>query len=650
MLEPLQLFISSTLHLFTSSFLSPTSPPLLLFPVRRESIAAVTLLRWLGCLWLALTIPSSAQELLRNGDFALLGTDGLAQHWIALTLGSEVESACELVSEGAAGAQRIIVRRLPPFRWSGIAQIVPKLDAGLYRLRARVKSDRPLPVSVEVRSAADPYPLFGRCRETLQPGAWTELTAFIRLEAAQTNLYSLVLLHQPGVVLAAEASLRPVRPAELGPAERTQLERQFGPELPPVDEAALLAATDARILQTRTAPLRVQVLDRAGRPAAHRTVRIEHRQHLFRFGAGFELGLPRRPNETVVDRRHREAFLKLFNTATIRFYWASYEPERGAFDHAGMFRAIRWLERRGLTVRAHPVFWNSAGQIPAWVKEISPPPLAMERLCDQRLAQLGRTVLPCVTDADLFNELVHWEHLESDFTRLVADQGKVRFVADYLRAAKRMTPPCQTVINDYDTTPAYFSLLKDLLEAGAPVDLIGQQAHMHATNWTPTLTWTVLERLSVLRRPILFTEVSVLSGPNRFLHTAADLENWQSDPEHEARQADYLEQFLKLLYSHPNCAGLVLWDYSDRGAWLNAPVGVLRVDGSPKPSFARLDELLNRRWRTRGEFQTDANGTVLVPHAYEGRYEIQCGRTKVEVEHSRKQPLNLVTMEPLSKP
>ncbi len=169
---------------------------------------------------------------------------------------------------------------------------------------------------------------------------------------------------------------------------------------------------------------------------------------------------------------------------------------------------------------------------------------------------------------------------------------------------------------------------------------------MHAGNWPVEQTWTVLERLSRLQRPVLFTEVSVLSGPIRSVQSGQPLPaNWNTDPAHEQTQADYLEQFYRLLYSHPNCAGIVLWNYTDTSAWLGAPVGIFRKDGSRKPAFDRLDRLINHEWRTRGEFRTNSRGEVKVPFAYEGHYAIRCGKKSFELDHSAKAPLSLEFVE-----
>lgn len=83
-----------------------------------------------------------------------------------------------------------------------------------------------------------------------------------------------------------------------------------------IDEARLLAETDARIRLNRTSPLTVEVRDAEGRPVNGASVRVEHVKHRFLFGAGFETQLPPRTDETEVDRRHREHFLRLFNYST----------------------------------------------------------------------------------------------------------------------------------------------------------------------------------------------------------------------------------------------------------------------------------------------------------------------------------------------
>jgi endo-1,4-beta-xylanase len=415
-----------------------------------------------------------------------------------------------------------------------------------------------------------------------------------------------------------------------------------------INEAQLLADTDARIRQARTAVLRIQVQDAQGKPVPGQVVHVTHVRHRFFFGTLFQANLMPQRNETEVDKKHRELFLRLFNYSTILTHWGSYEPRAGQYGSEERIRYARWLTEQGLAVRGHPVFWNRDNFLPRWLMERNPAPADLYALFDQRLKEMSETLLPELRDADIFNELINWERFRNPLTWLLQKEGTVAVATRFLKEARRLNPNLLLVVNDYDRTPAYHQLLQRLLEAGAPIDIIGQQSHMHDGTWSPAETWRILNRLSQLGRPVLFTEHSVLSGPWRKIGWRADsypyYQNWETDPVNEQRQADYLEQFYRLSFSHANCAGIVLWNYSDRGAWLGAPVGVLRKDGTPKPAYERLDTLINRQWRTQGEFVTDAHGEVVLPHAFEGEYELKTGETVARGEHSPKAPLR-VTMK-----
>ena len=96
------------------------------------------------------------------------------------------------------------------------------------------------------------------------------------------------------------------------------------------DEAAILAETDARILKNRTGTIRVQVLDNNGKPSANTKIGLEHAGHIFKFGAAYHQQFPvERAPENEIEQRHKDAFLKLFNYATVTFYWNPYEPRQG---------------------------------------------------------------------------------------------------------------------------------------------------------------------------------------------------------------------------------------------------------------------------------------------------------------------------------
>lgn len=610
------------------------------------TVRSGVLLLWACCL--ALPAAVRAQELIRNGSFGAAGSDGkIAADWrdasprmasspvfaIAPTGGPDGGAAQTITAGESSGAGR-----------PALAQTLPVPDAGLYRFRVRVKAEATMSVEVQVRLSPPPGTVYGMRRAFLKSGIWTEVRGFALLPPLQNDALFVVQLQNTGTLHVAEASLQATTEAALSPDEKRELQAQMGPPLPPVDEGRLLAETDARIRKNRAAPLTVRLVDKNGKPLANQTVEVRHVRHLFRFGTQFQPRILPKPNESVVQKREREAFLTLFNYATIDIKWGGerrvakgIEMEKGKYLFAERKGWITYLRERNITPRGHVLFWNAPGLVPPWMHALGDGPQAaaqVKSLMDNHLRQVSENLLHEFSDVDVWNELVQWDRFQNPVTRFVNEGGKTAVVAQYLKDFKRLNPNVKTVVNDFDSTPAAYYLLEDLIKKGAPVDMIGQQTHGGLMGG-PKQLWGLLERLSLLKRPVLFTELSSMSGQRQADGT------WRITPETEARQADEMETFYRLAYSHPNCVGVVLWDFSDLQAWKDAPRGVLRTDGTRKPSFAKLDNLINKAWRTKGTFTTDANGTLVVPDAWAGEYEITSGGKAAKAEHSAQIPLRL---------
>ena len=99
--------------------------------------------------------------------------------------------------------------------------------------------------------------------------------------------------------------------------------------------------------------------------------------------------------------------------------------------------------------------------------------------------------------------------------------------------------------------------------------------------------------------------------------------DWNTTPEDEAKQADYVAQF----YYDPIQPSLLLraitwWDFSDSNAWLNAPSGLVRKDMTPKPAYTAADEFdPQTQWWTDTTGKTDRKG-VSASRVFYGDYRI----------------------------
>ena len=610
----------------------------------RVRLLTVLILFWLG----GVLGHAQTDELLTNVYFTISSDGRLADRWSDGSTALPRAPVFSIMPQGPGG--RAVQRVTLPALGGGRFRLMQTLEApppGLYRLRATMRANTRVHIELVLRTLSEPRTGYGVTRETIPAGDWREVTGYARVPTRNDRIAFVVLLGDAATVWLASASLQAVDESTLSPAEQDRVRRVLGPPLPPVDEASLLAASDERIRQNRTAPLTIQVRDVTGRRLAGVKVRVNQERHLFWFGAGYDRAMTQ-PDRTEIEYRHREGFLRLFDAATVHLSADSYDPRSAGRYTAAMGEALDWLESHHIRAMAHPLFWSLMR--PEGMSRTTPVE-AVRAWTESVLAQAATTGLGRFDDVVIFNEVVNWDRFSTPLAPVLtptasgpAGGGKGNEIAYWLRRCRALNPRVVALINDYDTTPEYYFLLQQVIDAGGSLDAIGLQSHMHNGVWSVTHLWDTLNRLALLKRPVFFTELSVPSGePRAFNFQPAD-PPWETTPAGEAAQADYLEMFYRLVYSHPAAAGVIYWDYSDRSAWLGCPVGLLRKDGSLKPAFRRLDRLINDTWRTRGEFTSGADGRVVVPQAFEGEYRISAGSAEVRGEHSAAKPLEAVLM------
>ena len=72
--------------------------------------------------------------------------------------------------------------------------------------------------------------------------------------------------------------------------------------------------------------------------------------------------------------------------------------------------------------------------------------------------------------------------------------------------------------------------------------------------------------------------------------------SWPSTREGEARQADEIVRHYRTLVGHPAVRSATYWGLTDTRAWLGAPSGLVRADGTPKPAYHALKRLIKGEW------------------------------------------------------
>ncbi len=377
---------------------------------------------------------------------------------------------------------------------------------------------------------------------------------------------------------------------------------------------------------------RITLKDAQGVPMAHREVTYELANHEFLLGTGVFWVTPMLLADMPPERRAYlekcwEHYSALCNFGTLSFYQGRYEPREGKTMEAPTLHAARFLKEHGIRMKGHPLCWHTVSA--NWLK-----PKTNAEVLQNQLGRIDREVTAfrgLVDMWDVINEVVIMPEFVNEpemnaITRLCREMGRVPLVKAVFDAARAANPDATLLLNDFNTGPRYRQLIEDCLNAGAPIDVIGIQSHQHQGFWGLDKLHEVLERFEGFGKPIHFTENTMISGDLMPAHII-DLNDyhrseWPSTPEGEDRQARDMLAMADTLFAHPLVDAFTNWEFTD-DAWLNAPAGLIRKDGTPKPAYYALQERFRKTWHTRVTVTTDENGQFTA-EGFRGGYTLHC--------------------------
>ena len=370
-------------------------------------------------------------------------------------------------------------------------------------------------------------------------------------------------------------------------------------------EAPWRAEAQKRIDDFRKSELTVEVVDGDGNPVPGATVQAELSNRAF--GVGTFLGSdPEVMKDTPSGEKARAVMDELFNVVTCAVYgadWGWQDPEQREL----YLKALDWAESEGYPIRAHVLVW------PGWRWS----PAAWKALADAGQAEeLRQTVEDHVREVagelagrdidvvDVFNE----PRANQDIDEAVGEPSPR---PSWFNITREVAPNIRLAINEFGIVSGfgtnqanidgYKQAIRELLDAGAPLDVIGVQGHIGESFTAPEQLWKVLDDLSEFGLPIHVTEFDVATDD-------------------EAVQADYTRDFMQAAFAHPAVEQVTLWGHWEGDQWL-PQAALFREDWTPYPAGEALRELITETWHTSAEVETGSDGEAVVDGIH-GTYDV----------------------------
>ncbi|MDR3110982.1 MAG: endo-1,4-beta-xylanase [Planctomycetaceae bacterium] len=379
------------------------------------------------------------------------------------------------------------------------------------------------------------------------------------------------------------------------------------------------AEANSRIEQHRKENVVITVVQN-GNVVDGATVELQMLRNEFLFGANiFMWG---HCNSDAANDAYKKLYADLYNFATLGFYWWDYEGEKDAPKYDYSDRVAEWCAKNGIRAKGHPLAWNFVD--PSWVKDIDDDELYRRQI--ERITKCAERFRGKIKVWDVINEVTNWDDEyclknAARLSKLMKQHTPVEFTKACFAAARKGNPSAVLLINDYVTSAKYVELIEKIVDAdGKPLyDAIGIQSHMHGGVWNNKEIWDTCERFAGFGKPLHFTELTIISTTEKF--------DWGKRPtlptsdEGERRQRDDVVRVYTMLFSHPSVEAITWWDFSDQGAWMNSPAGMLRKDMSPKPAYEALRKLIKETWTTNETKKTDNTGTTKL-RAFRGDYSV----------------------------
>lgn len=274
-------------------------------------------------------------------------------------------------------------------------------------------------------------------------------------------------------------------------------------------------------------------------------------------------------------------------------------PEENRYNWKDADSIVAFAQAHGLKVRGHNLCWHE--QTPKWLFRDSAGKLVTKEVLLKKLKDHITTVVNRYKDKvyawDVVNEAIDDDSAKFLRNSLWYQICGADFIAKAFEYAHEADPKAVLFYNDYNTErpekrERVYRLLKQLVDAGAPINAVGIQAHWSVYEPDPANLVATIKKFSSLGLKVQVTELDVSIYPwEKNMRARRPGESDAYTPELEKKQADQYAEVFKIFREYKKViTGVTFWNISDKHTWL---------DGYPVPGRKNYPLLFDQNFQPK---------------------------------------------------
>ena len=285
-------------------------------------------------------------------------------------------------------------------------------------------------------------------------------------------------------------------------------------------------------------------------------------------------------------------------------------PEENRYNWNAADSIVAFAQAHGMRVRGHNLCWHE--NTPAWLFKDAQGGQVTKEVLLQRLKDHITTVVSRYKGKIYAWDVVN-EAVDDDSTKFLRNSPWYRicgeeFIAKSFEYAHAADPSAQLFYNEYNTErpekrERVYRLLKQLVEAGVPINGVGIQGHWSIYEPSEKDLRDAIERFAGLGLKVQITELDISIYPWEKNRRARRPDEQDAlTPELEQRQAEQYKKVFAIFreFAPPASSpqkriitGVTFWNVTDRHTWLdqypvpgrkNYPL-LFDTEGRPKKAY-----------------------------------------------------------------